>query len=295
MGGGKGGGAAGAAAGQQAEIAQQLFRQSGPLRDLLFGTPGTSAVAAQPGRFIPGNESEGFQFPGIAGSPAVLGTSGLLQGLLTQPTGVFPAERDTLESQFSRAREGILSGGPARGGLQSTLLANLESERAAGLTGLASMGQQRQIENIFRTGGLVTGQNQLSLGGLGSAAGTFSNLAGQRAALAGQLGQAAGLTAGLGMAGKGAGGAAAGKGAAETAATLAAGGGAFCWIAAALYGYGTEEFRLARRWIFEEWNSPLAILSRFLYRTFGQRIATWPLALRMLRPWFDLAVQKARR
>jgi hypothetical protein len=154
------------------------------------------------------------------------------------------------------------------------------------------MGQQRQIENIFRTAGVTTGQNQLSLGGLGSAGGIFSGLAGQQAAMAGQLGQAAGLTAGLGMAGKGAG--AAGKAAVPTQVALA-GGGAFCWIARAIYGDSSIEAELAQRWIADEWRGPVAILSRFLYRTFGQRVATWPWALRLLRPWFDVAVQKARR
>jgi len=296
MGVGKGGGQASAAAGMQADFAKQLFQQSGPLRDLLFGTPGTAgtaAVAASPGRFIPGGDSEGYQFPDIAARPAVPGipgTPGLVQGLLTQPSGIFPAERDMLESQFSRAREGIISGGPGRGGLQASLLAQNEAERAFGLTGLASQGQQRQIENIFRTGGLVTGQNQLSLGGLGSAAGTFSGLAGQQAALAGQLGQAAGLTAGLGMAGKTGAGAGAGKGAAAAAPLVAA-----CWIAKAIYGQHSVEAALARLWIFRLWSGPLASACRWLYRLTGRRVARSRLLCLTLRPLFDLAVARAER
>ena len=96
---------------------------------------------------------------------------------------------------------------------------------------------------------------------------------------------------GAGAAGKSAGGLAAG----ETLTTAMAGGGAFCWIAAALYGYGSPEFSLARRWIFEQWRGPVAALCRMLYKRYGQHIAQKPWALRWLRPWFDLAVRQARR
>ena len=172
--GGKGGG--GTATSQtQARLAEQLFAQTGPLRDLLFGIPGTAAVAARPEQFIPGSGESGVDrfVPGLAGSPAVPGSPGMLQNLLTNPPNV-PFERDVLESQFGRARENILAGSPARGGALNTSLANLESQRALGVTGLVQSQQQQQIENMFRTAGVATGQTQLSLGGLGQAGGTLA-------------------------------------------------------------------------------------------------------------------------
>ena len=202
--GGKGAGAASGAAGQQAAIANQLFQETGPLRGLLFGTPGTPATAGIPGGWSFGREGDinppreaGPQWlPGTPGQPAGAGRPGLIEGVLTGPN-VFPAERDVLERQFSRARENIISAGPARGGLQSSLLAANEAERAFGVTGLESMGQQRRQENIFRTAGLTTGQAGVSLAGLGSSGNIYSGLAGQQAGLAGQLGQAAGLAVGM--------------------------------------------------------------------------------------------------
>src|SRR3972149_1315414 len=102
--GGSGKGGGGTSASQtQSQLAQQLFAQTGPLRDLLFGSPGTAAVAATPGRFIGGGDSDGTFLPGLAGSPAVPGSPGMLQNLLTNPPNV-PFERDVLESQFGRAR-----------------------------------------------------------------------------------------------------------------------------------------------------------------------------------------------
>jgi len=67
-----------------------------------------------------------------------------------------------------------------------------------------------------------------------------------------------------------------------------------CWIAAALYGYGTPEFWSARRFIFDRWRGPIAVVARWLYRRSGQRVARRPWALVLLHPAFDIAVAKGR-
>src|SRR3972149_1018168 len=254
--GGSGKGGGGTSASQtQSQLAQQLFAQTGPLRDLLFGSPGTAAVAATPGRFIGGGDSDGSFLPGLAGSPAVPGSPGMLQNLLPNPPNV-PFERDVLESQFGRARENILSGSPARGGALNTSLANLESQRALGVTGLVQSQQQQQIENMFRTAGVATGQTQLSLGGLGQAGGTLAaaGAASQQAQaqMLGGLGTGLGFMIGSGKA----------PGSVKAAAPVAA---AACWIARAIYGHRSIEAVLARAWIFSLWHGRTADFCRFLY------------------------------
>lgn len=166
MGGGKGGGRqANEPAQIQAQLSQQLFQQSDPLRSFLLTGQG------QP--------------------------TGPLADLLTQtPSNVF--ERGVLESQFGRARENILAGAPARGGQLAASLADLESQRALGVTGLAQAQQQRQIENIFRVFGGVTGTGQVALGGLGQAGSTLA--AAGAAQQQSRLGLLGGLGTGIGMA-----------------------------------------------------------------------------------------------
>lgn len=285
MGGGGKGGRGDSASQTQAALAQQLFAQSGPLRDLLFGTPGTPAVAPTPGQRIGGSQGEPLSFgPSIAGSPAVPGRPGMLQNLLTNPPEV-PFERDVLESQFGRAREGILAGAPIRGGQLASSLADLESQRALGVTGLAQAQEQQRIQNLFNVAGLATGQTQVSLGGLGQAGSTLA--AAGAARQQSQLQALGGLGLGLGTA-VGAGKA---PGSVKAAAPAAA---AACWIARALYGRRSIEAALARLWIFSLWRGRFADLCRFLYWRFGRRVSHWPCVLTMLRPWFDLAVKRAR-
>ena len=72
-----------------------------------------------------------------------------------------------------------------------------------------------------------------------------------------------------------------------------------CWIAAAIYGEGTQEFQLARKWIFELWQGPLANSVRNLYLDYGREIALLvrvnPEFREAIKPLFDLAVKYAER
>ena len=74
---------------------------------------------------------------------------------------------------------------------------------------------------------------------------------------------------------------------------------AACWIAAAIYGEGTPEFHLARKWIFELWQGPIADSARNFYLDHGREIATLVRtnsALReAIKPLFDLAVESAKQ
>lgn len=71
--------------------------------------------------------------------------------------------------------------------------------------------------------------------------------------------------------------------------------GAGCWVAAALYGFGSERYYLARSYIYGMWRGPLARLGRYLYSRYGQRAARRPWLVLALGPLFDLAVWRARR
>ena len=205
MGAGKGGGGANAASQTQARLAEQLFQQTGGLRDVILGTPGLPAIGAQaPGGFF---DRDAGTFvptsPGIPAQAAIPGTSGMLQNLLTNPPNV-PFERDVLESQFGRAREDILSNVPARGGQLNTALADLASQRALGVTGLAQSQEQQRIQNLFNVAGLTTGQTQVSLGNLGQAGSTLAAAGAARqqsqASMLGGLGTGLGVLIGSGKA-----------------------------------------------------------------------------------------------
>jgi hypothetical protein len=69
---------------------------------------------------------------------------------------------------------------------------------------------------------------------------------------------------------------------------------AFCWVAKAIYGDGTDEFLAARHWIMFAWKGRTANAVRWLYKRYGQRVATRPWACRMLKPLFDVAVRKGK-
>ena len=75
-------------------------------------------------------------------------------------------------------------------------------------------------------------------------------------------------------------------------------GAAGCWIAAELYGYGSPEFHLARRWIFDLWEGPVAQEVRKFYLEYGKEIAE---AIRrdgrlrdLIKPLFDYAIELAK-
>ena len=146
------------AADRLAEIADQLFKQTDPLRQDLIG---------QAGDFLSGDRD-------VTGLPA------------------FQASKGTLESQFGRARDSII-GNTATGGQLTDQLAQLERGRATDLTNLeAGLGESELARAVaLATGGATTG-----VGGLGAAGGIQSQmaqaLAAQNAGKAGGLGAAAG-------------------------------------------------------------------------------------------------------
>lgn len=71
-----------------------------------------------------------------------------------------------------------------------------------------------------------------------------------------------------------------------------------CWVARALYGEDSEEFHLARKWIFVLWEGSLAKTVRDLYIKNGTEIALlvekYPEIRKLVKPYFDKAVALAR-
>lgn len=71
-----------------------------------------------------------------------------------------------------------------------------------------------------------------------------------------------------------------------------------CWVAAALYGAESREFVLARFWIMEAWQGPIAWIVRRLYLRFGPALARQVERSQRLRnlllPLFDRAVARGR-
>lgn len=153
----------------QAEIAGDLFAQTGPLRNLFLGT-----------------ESD----PGLLLSFAQTGET---------PFALSPALtplREATEAQFGVARENILSSAGARGGQLTDALVNLESDRARAIGGLEAPFR----ENLFNlASGAALGVPGQAISGLSSSANTFL----QQAALTqqGDIAQtrSAGSLAGLGV------------------------------------------------------------------------------------------------
>jgi len=72
-----------------------------------------------------------------------------------------------------------------------------------------------------------------------------------------------------------------------------------CWIAEALYGVGSPEFYLARKWIFYLWEGPIAKAVRDLYIKNGREVAVlveqYPEIRELIKPYFDKAVELARK
>jgi len=180
---------------------------------------------------------------------------------------IFAPEREAVESQFRSARENIIASSPARGGQLNRLLAGTDIARAQTLGGMEADVRRSAFEQSL---GLGFQTPVVSLAGLGSAAGIFGAAANrsQQDVAGGKSG--AGSLVGL-----------------AAAAAIA------CWIAEALYGRGSREFYLARLWIFELWEGPVADVTRALYRRFGARAARCPWLVACLRPLFDRAVRNA--
>lgn len=205
MGGGGKGGAEGKAATVQSRLAAELFRQSGPVREELFGVPTN---------------------PNLVNPPVPPGTGGGLLSEILQPIGVeplppvqtLPTARETAEQQFKVAETNIMRSTP-RGGLQQRLLGDINIARAQEVTRQA-VGQKEAIRQqeiaeiarreeaertragrIFQAATPALGQTQLAIGGLGQAGATQAALAGQQAqsqaGFLGQLAQGVGFTAGM--------------------------------------------------------------------------------------------------
>lgn len=152
------------------------------------------------------------------------------------------------------------------------------------------------------------GQGTTAVSGLGGAAAAQAGLGGSQARSEGAILSSLlqlGAGAGGGAAAKGAKGAGAGTGlgAITSGLTVAAPAAAVCWIADALYGVGSVRARLARWWVSEGWRGPVAAVVRWAYRrcgrwvagriTRGGRVGVW--LRRMLRPYFDRAVEHGKR
>jgi len=186
---------------------------------------------------------------------------------------IFAPEREAVESQFRTARENIIASSPARGGQLNELLAGTDRARAQTLGGMeADIRRQAFLQALSVGFGAAPA---IGLGAFQNAGQLFSTIAnrnetgvmGKNSAFGSIGGQLSGMGA-------------------------AAGGG--CWIAAALYGYDTPEFYLARCWIFTLWRGPVAAVVRWLYRRYGERAARCPWLVARLRPLFDRAVARAR-
>lgn len=165
----------------QAQIAMQLFGETQGLRSELFGSAATEGSPATPGQL-----------------GTFLSSGELPTALDFDRSG---AVRDTLEQQFANAREGIISGTPARGGQLNDLLAESEFRRALGI-GQAEFAQQEQENDLSaqlfsQILGVSTGIPQTSLAGLGSASASFGNISAIQQQASAQQGQALGSAAAL--------------------------------------------------------------------------------------------------
>lgn len=105
------------------------------------------------------------------------------------PAGpVFEGQKLTTEQAFDRARESVISQTPAGGALTGALT-DVETARAGTLAGITTDIFQRDLQAAQ---GAAFGAPQISIAGLGSAAGTQAQLAQAQAAGKGGLGAGVG-------------------------------------------------------------------------------------------------------
>lgn len=156
-----------------AQMAQQLFAQTSPLREQLVGDMGSFLQGGYNPRNLPAY----------------------------QP--LYAAARTGPESQYNVARENILSN-TARGGGQTQALANLEQNRAVQTGNMESLITQDLLGDILgKAYGAAFQTPQVSIGGTGSAA---SSYAARQAALSQSQGtQKGGFYGMMGGLGQGAG------------------------------------------------------------------------------------------
>lgn len=201
------------AANLQAQLAQQLFTETDPLRRSLIGrsagflgVPTSNSVTVGSSPTIPGpavsmHSRLGGGIGGtvnsltMPGSPDSTASPGITSGggmmtALNDPS--FLALRDATNSQFARARDNVLSTVPT-GGTLDAALTGLEGARASSL----SQGAGATFENeLGRAMALATGTTGTALGGLGSAASAQALTAQANAAQ--QAGKSQALGSGLG-------------------------------------------------------------------------------------------------
>lgn len=97
----------------------------------------------------------------------------ILRGESPSLMSAFGPIRQSLESQYGRARENILENTPLRGGQLGQSLAGLEMGRASDVFGLESSIRQNAFNQALQAGFQLP---QAASNILGNAAGTFSNL-----------------------------------------------------------------------------------------------------------------------
>ncbi|MBI3937144.1 MAG: hypothetical protein HY323_09220 [Betaproteobacteria bacterium] len=116
----------------------------------------------------------------------------ILRGERPSTLKVFAPERETLEAQFGRARENVIGTTPARGGLLTRMLGDLETERARAVTGLESDVRKAAFP---MAASLAFGAPLSALPGISAAGAQFGDLAERLAQEQAGFGRTVGQTA----------------------------------------------------------------------------------------------------
>ena len=205
-----------------ARISRDLFNQGGGLREALFkqyegflgSSGGVSSNLKPPEEFFGGIENPRTRNPNYESELAAFNSATASAPGATSPffdVSRFPqyaALKNATEAQYGRARDATIGTTPS-GGALSSALANLEGQRANTLVqGTGDIANQE----MARAFALATGTTPVALSGLGSAAGSLSNLGAAQAQQQASALQGIGAGVGSQIAGKG------GKTASEAAA-----------------------------------------------------------------------------
>jgi hypothetical protein len=143
--------------GTQARIAEELWKMTGPVRGYQLDDFARF--------FSPGAKYDPSELPGF--SP------------------IYSSARTGLEDQYKQARESLLGNVP-RGGAQIEALTQLEAGRAGDVGSLPSLISKDIISDLYNKAyGVAWNSPQVSLGGLGGAASTYTSRS--NAAVAAQL------------------------------------------------------------------------------------------------------------
>lgn len=199
MGGGKKGDKSTPAADAQARMAEQLFRQTDPIRTSLIGRS-ASFLGAQPVASTQPFEPTASGKAGIIQRAQANGTVPQVSGgggfgdVMATPT--FQAFKESADQNFSRARDNALATLPTGGALAESLV-GLEGQRASTLTqGAGAI----YGDELARAMSLASGGSAQSMNSLGQAAAVQAQMAANRAMVQASkyesLGQGAGAMAG---------------------------------------------------------------------------------------------------